>query len=62
MTEAAPGNPVPAIASLSPSSAAAGGAAFTLTVAGSGFVSSSTVFCFHTLNCSRSFRGCTTLR
>ena len=36
-------NPVPSIASLSPSSAAAGGAAFTLTVNGSGFIQSSVV-------------------
>ena len=36
-------NPVPAISSLSPSSATAGGAAFTLTVSGTGFVSNSTV-------------------
>ncbi len=36
-------NPVPVISSLSPSSAALGGAAFTLTVNGSNFVSNSTV-------------------
>jgi Tol biopolymer transport system component len=36
-------NPVPAISSLSPSSATAGGAAFTLTVDGSSFVSGATV-------------------
>ena len=35
-------NPVPAVAALAPSSAAAGGAAFTLQVLGSGFVSTST--------------------
>jgi hypothetical protein len=38
-----PQNPVPAIVSLSPDSATAGGAAFTLTVKGSNFVSSSSV-------------------
>ena len=37
-------NPVPAITSLSPTSATSGGAAFTLTINGSGFVSSSTVW------------------
>jgi WD40-like Beta Propeller Repeat len=37
------GNPVPSITSLSPSSAAAGGPAFTLTVTGSNFISSSAV-------------------
>ncbi len=37
-------NPVPAITSLSPNSATAGGAAFTLTVNGTGFVSTSTVW------------------
>ncbi len=37
-------NPVPAITSLSPASATAGGAAFTLTVNGTGFVSTSTVW------------------
>jgi len=37
------GNPVPAITSLSPNSTAAGGPAFTLTVTGSNFISSSTV-------------------
>ena len=37
-------NPVPAITSLNPSSATAGGAAFTLTVNGSNFVSASTVW------------------
>src|SRR5216684_4093398 len=36
-------NPIPAITSISPSSAIAGGAAFTLTVNGSNFISSSTV-------------------
>ena len=36
-------NPVPSIGSLSPSSATAGGAGFTLTVTGSGFISSSVV-------------------
>ena len=36
-------NPVPAIGSISPSSATAGGAAFTLTVNGSGFVTTSVV-------------------
>ncbi len=36
-------NPAPAISSLSPTSATAGGAAFTLTVNGSGFVSASVV-------------------
>jgi hypothetical protein len=36
-------NPVPAISSISPSSATAGGAAFTLTVNGSGFVTGSVV-------------------
>ena len=36
-------NPAPAITTLSPNSATAGGAAFTLTVNGSGFVSGSTV-------------------
>ena len=36
-------NPVPSIASLSPSSAAAGGPAFTLTVNGSGFIQGSVV-------------------
>ncbi|MDO7846023.1 DUF4394 domain-containing protein [Hymenobacter sp. M29] len=41
-TTAAP-NPTPAITSLSPSSATAGGAAFTLTVNGTGFVTGSTV-------------------
>jgi hypothetical protein len=38
-----PSNPVPAISSLTPSTATAGGPAFTLTVTGSNFVSSSTV-------------------
>src|SRR5690242_14064408 len=38
-----PPNPTPAITTLSPSSATAGGSAFTLTVNGSGFVSSSVV-------------------
>jgi hypothetical protein len=38
-----PPNPVPSIASLSPNSAVAGGAAFTLTVNGTGFVSGSVV-------------------
>lgn len=37
-------NPVPAITSLNPNSAVAGGAAFTLTVNGSNFVSASTVW------------------
>ncbi len=37
-------NPIPAITSLSPASATAGGAAFTLTVNGTGFVSTSTVW------------------
>lgn len=37
-------NPTPAITSLSPNSATAGGAAFTLTVNGTGFISSSTVW------------------
>ncbi|WP_234795084.1 fibronectin type III domain-containing protein [Hymenobacter arizonensis] len=41
-TTAAP-NPAPTITSLSPNSATAGGAAFTLTVTGTGFVSGSTV-------------------
>ncbi|MCC6417835.1 MAG: hypothetical protein IT429_06250, partial [Gemmataceae bacterium] len=36
-------NPIPAVSSLSPSSAAAGGPGFTLTVNGSGFVAGSTV-------------------
>jgi hypothetical protein len=36
-------NPIPSIASLSPTSAASGGPAFTLTVSGSNFVNSSTV-------------------
>ncbi len=36
-------NPIPVLTTLSPSSATAGGAAFTLTLAGSGFISSSTV-------------------
>src|SRR5580700_10819753 len=36
-------NPVPAISSLAPQSANAGGASFTLTVTGSGFVSSSSI-------------------
>jgi hypothetical protein len=36
-------NPTPAISSLAPSSATAGGAGFTLTVNGSGFISASTV-------------------
>src|SRR5205085_6957855 len=34
----APNNPAPSISSLSPSSATAGGAAFTLTVNGTGFI------------------------
>lgn len=38
-----PPNPVPSITSLSPTSASAGGAAFTLTVNGSNFISSSVV-------------------
>ncbi len=37
-------NPTPAITSLSPNSATAGGAAFTLTVNGTGFISASTVW------------------
>jgi len=37
------GNPVPAITSLSPATATAGGAAFTLTVTGSGFVNGAVV-------------------
>jgi hypothetical protein len=36
-------NPVPTVASITPSSAAAGGPAFTLTVKGTGFVSQSKV-------------------
>ncbi len=40
---AASGNPVPAITTLQPSSATAGSAAFTLTVNGSGFISTSVV-------------------
>jgi len=40
---AAPGNPVPALASLAPASAAAGSAGFTLTVNGSNFVNGSVV-------------------
>src|SRR5216683_4348319 len=36
-------NPIPAISSISPSSATAGGAAFTLTVRGSNFVSGGSV-------------------
>lgn len=40
---AAAGNPVPAVSSLAPSSAQAGGASFTLTVNGSGFQSNSVV-------------------
>jgi hypothetical protein len=43
VTVTAPPNPVPSIASLSPAAAVAGGAAFTLTVNGTGFVSSSVV-------------------
>ena len=39
----APANPAPTISGLSPSSTAAGGVAFTLTVNGSGFVNSSSV-------------------
>jgi hypothetical protein len=39
----APANPVPAITALAPSSAVAGGAAFTLTVTGTGFVADSEV-------------------
>src|SRR5207247_3776390 len=38
-----PSTPVPTLSSLSPSSATAGGAAFTLTVTGTNFVSSSVV-------------------
>ncbi len=37
-------NPVPVVSGLSPAFTSAGGAAFTLTVSGSGFVSSSTVY------------------
>ena len=37
------GNPAPAVASISPTSATAGGAAFTLTVNGTGFVATSTI-------------------
>jgi hypothetical protein len=40
---AGPGNPVPTITSLSPTSATAGGAAFTLTVNGTNFIASSVV-------------------
>ncbi|HLG15431.1 MAG TPA: RHS repeat-associated core domain-containing protein [Blastocatellia bacterium] len=40
---AATGNPVPSISSISPPSVTAGGSAFTLTVNGSGFISSSVV-------------------
>ncbi len=43
ITAAPPANPVPVVASLSPGVATAGGAAFTLTVNGSGFVSTSVV-------------------
>ena len=39
-----PTNPAPVISGLSPAYTSAGGAAFTLTVSGSGFVSSSTVY------------------
>ena len=42
-TISVPTNPSPSITSLSPASATAGGAAFTLTVNGSGFISSSVV-------------------
>jgi Tol biopolymer transport system component len=42
-SSAPPSNPVPSVASLSPASVVAGGSGFTLTVAGSGFVSGSTV-------------------
>ena len=38
-----PSNPVPTVTSISPSSATAGGAAFTLTVTGTNFISGSTV-------------------
>jgi len=38
-----PGNPAPTITSLAPASGTAGGAAFTLTVNGTGFVSGSSV-------------------
>lgn len=43
LTVTAPSNPVPSITTLQPSTIAAGSAAFTLTVNGSGFVSGSTV-------------------
>ena len=39
----APANPAPTVSNLNPSSAAVGGAAFTLTVTGGGFISSSSV-------------------
>ena len=39
-----PSNPVPVISSLSPAFASAGGGQFSLTITGSGFVSSSTVY------------------
>ncbi len=39
----APANPAPTVSNLSPSSVAAGGAAFTLTVTGGGFINSSSV-------------------
>lgn len=39
-----PNNPVPGLASLSPAVKTAGGATFTLTVTGSGFVNSSTIY------------------
>jgi glucose/arabinose dehydrogenase len=42
-TSPTPSNPVPSISALSPSTAAAGSAAFTLNVTGQGFVSASTV-------------------
>src|SRR2546429_37034 len=38
-----PSNPVPAISSISPTGATAGGATFTLTVSGTGFISTSVV-------------------
>ena len=39
-----PTNPVPVVSGLSPAFTSAGGAAFTLTVSGSGFVSNSTIY------------------
>jgi hypothetical protein len=44
VTVTVPANPSPVIGSLSPTFTSAGGAAFTLTVTGSGFVSGSTVY------------------